>query len=73
LQLQAIQDEEPGNFTWVGCTSRYFDNFAPGDVIYMDVWADFQFPGCYNLNKFLLKVNDNAKDLPKHLHQILIS
>jgi hypothetical protein len=71
--LEAQQNVEPEGFIWVGCTTRTFDTLPPVETIEMEVWASFQLPGCYNLNKFSLKVNDQDKELPNHLHQILIS
>jgi tetratricopeptide (TPR) repeat protein len=71
--IQALQDDEFPCLTWVGTTSKRVSNFRPGDVMHLNLLASFQYPGCYNLNKFSLKIDDTIKDLPSHLHQILIS
>lgn len=70
--IQALQEEEKG-LVWVGNTSKKILNMVPGTIVDLDLFANFQHPGCYNLNRFSLKVDEIVKDLPRHLHQILIS
>ena len=74
VYLQAVQDDESGQgFMWVGTTSKRVLDMKPGDISELNLLASFQNPGCYNLNKFSLKVDEIQKEIPKHLHQILIS
>ena len=71
--MQAVQEEEGQGLVWVGNTSKKVHGMAPGSIEELELFASFQSPGCYNLNKFSIKVDEVLKDLPKHLHQILIS
>ena len=71
--VQAVQDEDGQSLVWVGNTSKKVHGMAPGSTEELQLFASFQSPGCYNLNKFSIKVDEVVKDLPKHLHQILIS
>ena len=71
--MQAVQEEEGQGLVWVGNTSKKVHGMAPGSIEELELFASFQNPGCYNLNKFSIKVDEVPKDLPKHLHQILIS
>ena len=71
--IQAVSDTGSLCFNWVGSTSIKVEALEPDCFVTLSLVASFLTPGCYNLNRFSLKINEVNKDLPRHLHQILIS
>lgn len=73
LSIIAIQDEEFKDFTWVGSTNVKSAMIKPNDTLQLNLLASFSRPGSFDLNKFVVRVNDSLIETPRFLQQILIS
>jgi hypothetical protein len=73
LSLTAVQDEDFKDFTWVGSTSEKSSMVSTGQTVTLHLLASFSRPGCYDLNRFVVRINDSITDIPRPLQQILIS
>ena len=73
LSINAIQDEDFKDFTWVGSTSIKSSTVKPNETVHLRLLASFSKPGSFDLNKFVVRVNDSMTEIPRFLQQILIS
>ena len=72
LSLTAVQDEEFKDFVWVGSTCRKVNHVAPGESADLELKASFFKTGSFDLNRFVIRINDSIADVSRPLQLILI-
>ena len=72
LSLTAVQDEEFKDFTWVGSTCKKLNCVKTGETVVLELNASFNRTGSFDLNRFVIRINDSIAEVPRPLQQILI-
>ena len=72
LSLAAVQDEEFKDFIWVGSICQKLNHVAPGQSADLELKASFYKSGSFDLNRFVIRINDSIVDFLRPIQLILI-